>query len=62
MRTNDQKYRDLKRMQTFYKDLYTSKAGEEDIEAFPFPPSPEDKTLTTEERAFCEGLINEEEL
>ena len=41
--------------------LYTSKAGEEDIEAFPFSPSPEEKTLTAGERAFCEGLINEEE-
>ena len=51
----------LSECETFYKDLYTSKAGEEDIEAFPFPPNPKEKTLTAEERAFCEGLINEEE-
>ena len=47
--------------ETFYKDLYASKAGEADIEAFHLPPSPEGKTLTAEERTFCEGLINEEE-
>ena len=50
----------LSACKTFYKDLYTSKAGKEDIEAFPFPPSLEERTLTAEERAFCEGLINEE--
>ena len=66
LRTNDQKYISadkeiLNECKTFCKDLYTSKAGEEDIEAFPFPLSPEEKTLTAEERAFCEGLINEKE-
>ena len=66
LRTNDQKciFTDkeiLSECKTFYKDLYTSKAGEDDIEAFPFPPNPEEKTLKAEERAFCEGLINEEE-
>ena len=50
----------LSECETFYKDLYTSKAGEEAF-PFPFPPNPEENTLTAEERAFCEGLINEEE-
>ena len=48
----------LSECETFYKDLYASKAGEEDIEAFPFAPSLERKTLTAEKRAFCEGLMN----
>ena len=60
LRTNDQNI--YLRLKIFTKfDLYASKAGEEDIEAFPFPSKPEEKTLTEEKRAFFEGSINEKE-
>ena len=50
------------RLNIFTKfDLYASKAGEEDIDSFPFPSKPEEKTLTKAKRAFFEGSINEKE-
>lgn len=60
LRSNDQDI--YLRLKIFTKfDLYASKAGEEDIDAFPFPSKPEEKTLTEEKRAFFEGSINEKE-
>ena len=51
LRTNDQNI--YLRLKSFTKfDLYASKAGEEDIDAFPFPSKPEEKNFDRRETSF----------